>query len=109
MTPGTCVLCDRALTGQLRTAAHADARLYRCDTCGEYWATGILIATGAFSADDIKSRRYLLSAMTKAAPEPLMLDRKQRDELRTGFPRERTVAEKMELMIRWFAGKSTEL
>ena len=108
-TTTTCILCDRQLACGTAAANDGDAYLVTCSTCGKYRASRTLIMTGGFDESDVKSRRYLLSAWTKAAHQPPSFDQDAPDNLRNGFPRERTVSEKIELMLRWFTVKSTEL
>jgi len=104
-----CVLCDRALTERVLQATDANAYQFTCATCGKYWIDGADQQRKAFEEEDIKPRRYRLSALTKAAVDPLTINRKTRDELRAGFPRDRTVLEKVDLVFRWCAGQTKEL
>jgi hypothetical protein len=52
---------------------------------------------------------HLISATTKQAKEPVEVDEEMVMRLAKGILRERTVNEKIELMVRWFASRSIEI
>jgi hypothetical protein len=104
-----CVLCDRNLSDEPTGSAGDDTYLFACATCGRYRVDGADLALKVFNAREMRPHRYLLSALTKASPQPIALDEKLRNQLREGSIREKTIGEKIEAVVRWFATKSDQL
>lgn len=105
MSSSNCPLCDRAVKS--RPLANSDDRTrYECSTCGTFSIDGITEHAGLID-QQTRSRRYLLSAYVKNNKN-VIITNNFLDQLGMGELRERTVEEKIELAVRWFADKSTE-
>lgn len=109
MTLETCPLCDRALKAPPTRLDTSPIYRIECVTCGDYLLESRDIEARVFDTDDISPRRYLLSAMTKASNVPLLVDRKVRDNLKDGLPRDKTPEQKIELLLQWLGRSSTEI
>lgn len=109
MTGNTCPLCNQPaqnngpspLGGRDGGQTHWD-----CQTCGTFRigdsACRLLERDRA-----LQEKRFLLSAYTKQGAD-VLIDADLLDQPGQGFPRERTVPEKMELVLQHFADKSKE-
>ena len=121
-----CPLCDRAgevvTQGQpspQRIANEDPARIRHdigtgliaidCPTCGRFETHENFIDDGLLAKRDVHSRRYLLSASTKNATGVLLVDQELIERLRKGQIVEKSVQEKIELVVRWYANQSKEI
>jgi hypothetical protein len=104
-----CVLCGRDLKEPLEEVHGEFASLAKCDTCGTFVIDGTGLRSKAFDEPELKPFKYRLSALTKTSSVPFRISRRTRDDLKAGLPGDKTVSEKIELVVRWFAEKSTEV
>jgi hypothetical protein len=110
--PMSCPLCDQELPSDPQLTernGENDVHLFTCPVCGRFLVRGSDVRLQTFDDREAKPRRYLLSAIARSATEPILIDRKLRDDLRNGIPRDKTVLEKIELAIEWFADNSSEM
>jgi hypothetical protein len=104
-----CVLCGRELKARLVEAQLEPKFLADCETCGKFWIDGLGVRARSFEDEALQPYKYRLSAMTKASRVPILIDRKVRDNLREGFPLDKTVPDKIELVMRWLEEKTDEI
>lgn len=103
-----CPLCDQD-SGTEPTYHPSGTFRMVCPTCGTFDVEDDVLHLQMLDHQPVKALRYRLSAQTKASTTPLRIDKKSVKELRDGWPRDKSVPEKIELMIRWFAAKSTQI
>jgi hypothetical protein len=104
----TCPLCRQGLLEPPDAkTGHRILYLFNCETCGRFRATQSILSELAL--DKWTHYRHLISATTKEAKEPIQLDEHLLERLQEGGIRERTVSEKIELMVRWYAKRSHEV
>jgi hypothetical protein len=77
-----------------------------CPTCGRFEIHENLIEDGVLANKDVRARRYLLSALTSGAKGGFVVDQKLIERLRSGQIVDKTVSEKIELVVRWYADHS---
>lgn len=105
-----CVLCNRGLEVGLDRLDHESAYQIRCRTCGTFIVETRDIDSNVFQEADLQPFKHLLSAATKASVHaPLKVDRKMRDDVRSGVIVDKPIDVKMELMVRYFAARSSQL
>lgn len=80
---------------------------YSCRTCGGFSLFQSMI--GELASDKWTPYRHLISATTKEARMPVDVNREMLQRLECGGIRERTVSEKIELMVRHYARRSNEI
>jgi hypothetical protein len=89
-----------------------DAKTYEvvCLVCGTYRLDGTLARHDLLPVDpETRNRLYLLSGLTKAARLPIFVDHSTLESLRAGVPADKSVTDKIALMVRWFAERSTHV
>jgi hypothetical protein len=105
-----CSLCGQPAEYLSRQNTNDPADLFEdhwnCQTCGRFRIRS-RVALDLQHNPELASHRFLLSAYTKEGRN-VLIDADLVDRLGTGGLRERTVPEKLELILRWFAGKSPE-
>jgi hypothetical protein len=103
-----CPLCHRLTEVEAHSPAAATFRV-DCETCGAFLMEAH--STPALLNEHvIEPRRYLLSALTKAARGGLLVVNEEViGRLRKGVPADKGVDEKIELLVRWFAEQSPEI
>jgi hypothetical protein len=109
-----CLLCDNQadvlVGGQTLPSRYDRGHDVHCDTCGHYFlAPTFLDWEMSLRSGPLTPKRHRLSARTKRASEPLTLIGDDAHRLKQGDPSERTVAEKLESVIRAYADRSNEV
>jgi hypothetical protein len=108
----TCVLCDQPLTKPFALVDATDECLLTCKRCGRYRLPNFYTRIKPFEAQEdrpeIKSKRHLLSAVCRAANDPPLIDRQVLQQVAAGVPAEKSVSEKIELLVKWLATETHE-
>jgi pyrimidine deaminase RibD-like protein len=103
-----CPLCTRPAQ-QFDWMAKESGYQISCRTCGSYDVASAVLAAKLLDTPDVAARRHLLSALTKVSNEPIFVDKQRLATLCAGVPSEKTIQQKIELMVRWFADRSSEI
>jgi len=103
-----CFLCGQNSGVKPATIKDGLVGMY-CTTCGTYDVPEDRDAQKLFEDPQIKPLLYRLSALAKVSSTRFRIDRKRLEDLREGVPRDKTVPEKIELLIRWIASRSKEI
>ncbi len=103
-----CVLCMR-IDKVASSVRKPGTSLVKCETCGRYEVDDADLDLQVFEDPQLRPLLYRFSAITKASQTPVLLDKKRRDDLLAGVPRDKSVQEKIELLVRWVAKSSTEI
>ncbi len=109
MTPVTkCPICDRL--PQRITPIHGQFVLeIDCATCGRFEVSHEFLEDGWLNDVAMLDKRHLLSAFTKAHKGRFVLDKKLIEQVGSGLIAEKTVSEKIALVLQCYARKSTEI
>jgi len=99
-----CPLCRR---GMRETPKESGLVVFCCETCGRFLINQSILLQ--LKSDKWNRNLHLISATTKEAREPVQVDEQLLKRIQDGEIRERTVDEKIELMVRWFASRSYEV
>lgn len=104
-----CPLCKKPLTTAVERGEHELSYLVTCQTCGSFQIEGRDVKSGVFDDAELLPHLYKLSALAKSAKVPIKIDKRTRDDLKEGVPRDRTVEQKLELIVRWIGQKTPEV
>jgi len=104
-----CPLCD-GTPGSLNRVAGGENIIYHvvCPTCGRFEVSTGLIDL-ELRRSDFAGKRHLLSAVTKSQPGLTVVDLDLIQRVREGQIAEKTVEEKLDLVLQTYAGKSKEI
>lgn len=104
MDNGNCPLCGQTAENHSNENDLYEDR-WECQTCGRFRISAE--SERKLRDSDLSGRRFLLSAYSREGTD-VLIDEDLLSRLGRGTLRERTVLEKTELILRWFADKSTE-
>ena len=107
-----CPLCDYQQLTQNQVSPVGDkaATWFDCPICGPFIVHSTVLGRKSLTDDPtIKDRRYLLSALARTTQTCPEIDLDRIKKLRDGIPAEKTIAEKIELVLRSFAERSKEI
>lgn len=97
-----CPLCDRQARGRpVGLTVEFD-----CSTCGEFLTADNIRTAEAFRQAGLWTYRYLFSGLARESKTRLSIDSSLRERVRSGKIKDKTVPEKVELLVRYFADQS---
>jgi hypothetical protein len=105
-----CPLCDCQQPARAVPFGDRNEVWFDCPICGKFTVANLILSREALTADlQVKSRRYLLSALARTSKSCPLIDEDRINKLKEGYPSDKTVGEKFELISRWFADESAEI
>jgi hypothetical protein len=111
MTDGTCPLCNQPAQHlalmETNDAVDPLRHRWKCEACGTFRISDRAVMELARSGSPVAGKHHLLSAYAKEGAD-VLIDLDLLDRLGRGGLRERTVPEKVELILRWFGRQSSE-
>jgi hypothetical protein len=107
-----CPLCDyeQLNQNQMSPVGNKAATWFNCPICGPFIVYSTVLNRKILREDPIiKERRYLLSALARTTQTCPEIDLDRIKKLKDGIPSDRTITEKIDLVLRSFAERSKEI